>query len=90
MTPSLLSVLCTNQATATTTTDIPTSCNNNIMLTANRFYDPDGGVVTLAGRDLSTYGARDISNTISWVTQEPQLFPISGMCARVRAAHVLM
>eukprot|EP00904_Undaria_pinnatifida_P004744 jgi/Undpi1/14270/HiC_scaffold_9.g03919.m1 len=53
------------------------SGKSTILRLLCRFYDPDGGVVTLAGRDLSTYGARDISNTISWVTQEPQLFPIS-------------
>ncbi|CAN0229736.1 unnamed protein product, partial [Hapterophycus canaliculatus] len=27
--------------------------------------------------DLSTYSPGDISNIVSWVTQEPQLFPIS-------------
>lgn len=53
------------------------SGKSTILRLLCRFYDPDGGVITLAGRDLSTYGARDISNAISWVTQEPQLFPIS-------------
>lgn len=43
-----------------------------------RFYDPDGGRILLGGRDLSTYKPADISNVVSWVTQEPQLFPISG------------
>eukprot|EP00752_Nemacystus_decipiens_P006022 g5439.t1 len=42
-----------------------------------RFYDPDGGRILLGGRDLSTYNPVDISNVVSWVTQEPQLFPIS-------------
>ncbi|CAM9233223.1 unnamed protein product, partial [Laminaria digitata] len=53
------------------------SGKSTILRLLCRFYDPDGGMITLAGRDLSTYGARDISNAISWVTQEPQLFPIS-------------
>lgn len=43
-----------------------------------RFYDPDGGSIFLGDRDLLTYGAVDISKAVSWVTQEPQLFPISG------------
>eukprot|EP00903_Cladosiphon_okamuranus_P020901 g19194.t1 len=42
-----------------------------------RFYDPDGGRILLRGRDLSTYNAADISKLVSWVTQEPQLFPVS-------------
>ncbi|CAM9963312.1 unnamed protein product, partial [Ectocarpus fasciculatus] len=42
-----------------------------------RFYDPQGGSILLGGRDLSTYKPADISNVVSWVTQEPQLFPIS-------------
>lgn len=45
---------------------------------AIRFYDPEGGKILLGGRDLSTYSPGDISNIVSWVTQEPQLFPISG------------
>ncbi len=44
----------------------------------HRFYDPEGGRILLGGRDLSTYKPADISNVVSWVTQEPQLFPISG------------
>lgn len=43
-----------------------------------RFYEPDEGGIALGGRDLSTYDAAEISHTVSWVTQEPQLFPISG------------
>ncbi|CAB1110024.1 ABC [Ectocarpus sp. CCAP 1310/34] len=42
-----------------------------------RFYDPQGGSILLGGRDLSSYNPADISNVVSWVTQEPQLFPIS-------------
>ncbi|CAN0426375.1 unnamed protein product, partial [Scytosiphon promiscuus] len=47
-----------------------------------RFYDPEGGKILLGGRDLSTYSPVDISNIVSWVTQEPQLFPISGALMR--------
>lgn len=42
-----------------------------------RFYEPDAGTICLGGRDLSTYDGNEISKSISWVTQEPQLFPIS-------------
>lgn len=62
-----------------------------LCVNVDRFYDPYGGRILLGGRDLSTYNPADISNVVSWVTQEPQLFPISGnprACYRALSSNV--
>ncbi|CAM9533687.1 unnamed protein product, partial [Choristocarpus tenellus] len=44
-----------------------------------RFYDPDVGEIRLGGKSLRSLGHKEISKRIAWVTQEPQLFPISAV-----------
>mmetsp|Transcript_51599 Transcript_51599/g.117463 ORF Transcript_51599/g.117463 Transcript_51599/m.117463 type:complete len:765 (+) Transcript_51599:173-2467(+) len=41
------------------------------------FYQPDRGRVLLDGCEVSGLGPKELARRISWVTQEPQLFPIS-------------
>jgi putative ABC transport system ATP-binding protein len=39
-----------------------------------RFYDPTGGKITIAGKDISTMNAKQLRRKIGYVGQEPVLF----------------
>ena len=51
---------------------------STILRLLSGFYDPDAGTVRLNGLDVTRdYNKEELARRIAWVTQEPQLFPIS-------------
>eukprot|EP00638_Chattonella_subsalsa_P007545 CAMPEP_0117760896 /NCGR_PEP_ID=MMETSP0947-20121206/16919_1 /TAXON_ID=44440 /ORGANISM="Chattonella subsalsa, Strain CCMP2191" /LENGTH=645 /DNA_ID=CAMNT_0005581707 /DNA_START=246 /DNA_END=2183 /DNA_ORIENTATION=+ len=50
---------------------------STILRLLGQFYAADSGNVTIDGQDIQTIDNKDLSQRISWVTQEPELFSMS-------------
>lgn len=50
---------------------------STLLRLISRFYETDKGRLFISGHDIRTIPPAELSQRIAWVTQEPQLFPIS-------------
>ncbi|MGV3771759.1 MAG: ABC transporter ATP-binding protein [Verrucomicrobiales bacterium] len=72
----LRNLSCSIPAGSTTAIIGPSGSGKTTLLQlVPRFYDPDGGIVTLDGRDLRGYRLKDLRQNIALVLQEPLLLP---------------
>ncbi|CAM9595516.1 unnamed protein product, partial [Phaeothamnion confervicola] len=50
---------------------------STVLRLLSRFYDPQQGAVLLGGRDLRSFGSRELSDAVAWVSQDTEILPMS-------------